>query len=110
MATVAETTAEDLKSDCINGGHASYHFIFRRVLQAAQELPWSLARGDKKANLQGFRNGPMLDEPVSGQMWQLLHLGFNVEQLISTLELLSDVSRTTILAEQQHGSLAVLRR
>ena len=110
VASVAETTADELRSNCIAGGHISFHFFWRRVLQPAAEMPWSLARGDIRCNLQLLRQGPMPEEPMSRQMWQLIQMGFSIEQLVSTLELVADIGWTTLPAEQQHGSLAVLRR
>ena len=110
VAEVAERSAEDLRAACIAGGHVSYHFFCRRVLEPAGELPWKLVRGDTAENLRELASGPMPEEPVSQQMWKLLQLGFSSRQLESVLELMADAPWSTLPAEQQHGSLAVLRR
>ncbi len=110
VAEVAERSAEDLRAACIAGGHVSYHFFCRRVLEPAGELPWKLVRGDKAENLRELASGPMPEEPVSQQMWKLLQFGFSSLQLESVLDLMADAPWSTLPAEQQHGSLAVLRR
>ena len=51
LGCVAEMGAVELRSRCIAGAHTSFHFIWRRVLEPAGDLPWSLCRGDGKANL-----------------------------------------------------------
>ena len=62
------------------------------------------------ANLVSLKEGERPEEPVSQQMWDLLQLGFDARRLASTIEVMADAPWTTLPAEQQHGSLAVLRR
>ena len=52
----------------------------------------------------------MPTEPVSQQLWKLMRLNFNIRQLIGTVELLGEVPWTTLPAEQQHASLALLHK
>ena len=53
----------------------------------------------------------MPHEPVSRQLWLLNSLGLcSLELLIATLETMADIGWTTLPAEQQHGSLAMLHR
>lgn len=111
LASVSETTPAALRSNCIAAAHCSKHFFWRRVLQPAGQRPWSLSRGDLRQNLEQLRSeGGDEHDPFTLQMWLLLKAGFPVQQLVRTLELLRDVAWTTLTVEQQHGSLASLRR
>ena len=50
------------------------------------------------------------DEPVSKNPWRLLHKGINRNQLIAAVEALSEAGWTSLPAEQQHDSLAILHK
>jgi hypothetical protein len=103
--------AEELRSDCIASGHVSFHFFWRRVLEPAGDLPWSLARGEEvEANLRELAAGARPKEPVARQLWQLTRLGFPMTQLVTVVSLLGEIPWTTLPAEQQHGSMAIMRR
>ena len=39
-----------VKHDVLAAAHVSYHFLWGRVFEPAQGLPWSLCRGDMKSN------------------------------------------------------------
>ena len=110
VAGVAGTSAADLRSFCLRGGHVSYHFFWRQVLVPAGDLPWRLCRGDVASNLEELCNGEMFDEVVSQQMWRLMQVGFPRQQLIATVRLMAEIGWTTLPAEQQHGSLAAFRK
>ena len=99
-----------LASMCIAAGHVSYHFLHRRVLHPASEMPWSLVRGAALENLQALADGDCPTEPVSAQLWQLMHMGHNRAQLLGVVRLLGEVPWSSLPAEQQHGSLAQVRR
>ena len=101
----------DFADRCIHSGHISFHFLWRRVLQPASEMPWSLCRGDIKANLIALKLAECPGEPMSKQLWQLLQLNFPLAQLEKkTVALLQEVSWSTLVAEQQHASSAQLRK
>ena len=73
---------KQLRGECIAAAHVSYHFLWRRVLQPASALPWSLLRGGTiRANLTEMFDGPKPDEPVSAQLWELMNRDFNMMQL-----------------------------
>jgi hypothetical protein len=111
LASSTATDCTSLRSSCISAAHTSKHFFWRRVLQPAGQRPWSLARGDLQKNLHGLRaETEAPEEPMTLQLWLLLQAGFPMSQLVCTLELLQDVGWTTLPVEQQHGSLASLRR
>ena len=60
-------------------------------------------------NLNDLCDSPMPDEPMSAQLWMLLRIGFDKKQLVSTINVLAEAPWTTMVAEQQHSSLARLR-
>ena len=85
--------------------------MWRRIFEPAASLPWSLARGNVADNLDELMAGDAPEEPMSNQMWQLVHSG-NVprQELIATVQALGQAGWTSAPAEQQHGSLAVFHR
>ena len=50
------------------------------------------------------------EEPVSSQLWHLMKASFPRHQLVGTVKLLGECPWTSLPAEQQHGSLALLKR
>ena len=96
--------------ECINAAHICLHFLWRRVLEPADELPWSLVRGDVDGNLSELFAGECPQEPISKNLWKLMEKGFNRRQLIATVQLLGEVGWSSLPAEQQHGSLAMLHK
>ena len=113
IASVVGCTAAELRDDTIAASHASYHFLWRRVLEPAGQLPWRLCRGSIECNLRALaaeEHEP--EEPCSRQFWLLLNreVPYPMAQLVETVELLGQVSWSSLPAEQQHGSLAALHR
>ena len=108
LGVVCDRHEHDLRDDTIRAAHISYHFLWRRVLEPAGDLPWKLCRGNLIGNLQALKAGECPDEPVSSQMWELLHSGHPEEQLEQVLLLLGQVGWTSLPCDQQHGSLAQL--
>eukprot|EP00974_Lingulodinium_polyedra_P068901 6671512-Lingulodinium_polyedra.AAC.1 len=85
LAPIAGTTWQRLQSECVHEGHLSFHFIWRRVLEPAPQLPWSLCRGDQAANLQELKEGDCPEDPVCSQLWQLMQAGLvSQRQLLQT--------------------------
>ena len=102
-----------VQDSTIAAAHTTFHFIWRRVMQRAASYPWKLVRGDIEENLQALQ---ALDEPpaepVTSQLWTIMNEHDTVprEQLVRVVELLGQAPWTSLPAEQQHGSLAMLRR
>ena len=99
-----------LRHECIAAAHRSYHFFYRRVLRPASMHPWSLCRGDLLQNLRELHDGPCPEEPVAQQLWELMDMQWNEEELVATLRLLGQCGWTSLVAEQQHASLAQLKK
>jgi len=111
LASLLEgSSGQGLRSDCLHAVHISRGFMKLRFFSAAAQLPWSLAQGDKDANLQALKAGPQPQEPIAAKIWTLLHLGFNKHQLKQGLELLLDCPWGTASAEQQHASATATKR
>ena len=110
LGSVCGLSGGEVADGCIAGAHISLEFIWRRVLSHADALPWSLVRDDIEAKLRELAAGSKPDEPVSVQLWELMNEGFNVAQLVATVELFGEVSWTSLPAEQQHASLAGIHR
>ena len=111
LASVAQMHWMAVRDETIHSAHISFHFLWRRVLEPASGLPWKLARGDPKANLREMAAGDCPDEPMSKSLWILWHdRSIKKEQLVMAVNLLSEVGWTSLPCEQQHGSLAQLKR
>jgi hypothetical protein len=105
-------TGSWLRDRALAGSHTAWHFFHRRVLAAACELPWSLVRSrDREEALRELaEDNEQPQEPVAAQLWLLARHGYPTGQLLQVLELLSQISWSTIITEQQHGSLAAIHR
>ena len=109
VAAAIPESGEDLRASCIEGGHIAFHFFWRRVFAPSDGPPWRLCRDDVWENLEELASGQQPEEPVSAQLWRLMHLKFSKTQLLAALELMSDISWSSMSVEQQHGSMAVLQ-
>ena len=110
LASVCGLPFDLLRHSSICAAQTSYHFLWRRVLRPAAGLPWSLVRGDVEANLLELKDGAQPEDHAAAQIWRLLHDGFPMAQLEMTVALLGQISWSTLVAEQQHGSLACVAR
>ena len=112
LASVSGCRLEQLKDETISAAHISFHFLWRRVLQPAGELPWRLCRGDIRQNLEELsKQEEKPAEPCTAQLWQLMREHkYPREQLIETVECFAQCPWTTLTAEQQHGSLSALHK
>ncbi|CAE7795714.1 unnamed protein product [Symbiodinium sp. CCMP2592] len=72
-------SAEALRSKVIAGATVSRAFLEWKVLQVASALPWSLCRGDVRANIQQLsdrRGAPA--EPIARKIYHLAKGGVNM--------------------------------
>ena len=99
-----------VKDMCLKAAHVSYHFLWRRVLCPAQMLPWSLCRGNVQENLEELAQGGCPEEPVSKQLWMLLGMKHNMSELVQVVRLIGQVGWTSLPAEQQHGTLSMVKK
>ena len=61
-------------------------------------------------NLEDLMHSEKPEEPASQSIWKLLNIGWPRDQLRRAVELLGEVSWTTLPSEQQHGTLAAVHR
>lgn len=111
MAALADEDVESFRTEVVCSCHVIFHFFWRRVLRVAGEEPWCYALGDVRANVDALAAEEEAPESrVGEQLWELLQAGHSREQIVRAVECFRDVNWTTTIAEQQHGSLAALRR
>ena len=67
-------------------------------------------QGDVKENLVRLKFSDCPDEPMASQLWTLMRMNYNLDQLAGAVDLLREVGWSSLPAEQQHGSLAQLKR
>lgn len=63
-------------------------FLERRLFRAARQLPWRLCRGSIIDNLKELRDQKEPAEDLANKLWQLLRLGYPLQQLEQAVELL----------------------
>ena len=110
IGSIVGSPAADLRDQCLRGAHVSFHFFWRRVLEPAGRLPWSLVQGDMLQNLADMAAEPRPADPVSAKLWGLYNDGYPQQQLLDTLKLLADIPWSTLVVEQQHGTMASIHR
>ena len=101
---------EQLRGDCVNAGQKALAFAEFRVFEEAERLPWSLCRGDIEANLRALHAMPKPQQSTAEKAWLLMEAGYSMQQLKQMVVLHGQAPWTTTMAEQQHGTAAVLSR
>ena len=111
LACAAGLGYRTLRNDAISAAHISFHFMWRRILEPSADLPWRLVRGDIAENLIAMAAGECPDEPFSKQLWILQNQDtVPRSHLHEVVRLMGEAGWTSLVCEQQHGSLAQLRR
>ena len=102
----------ELRDSTIRSSHIAFHFVWRRVLKPASGYPWRLCRGDLQENVEWLKQ--QTEEPtdaVTAQLWKLLtEHNYPEAQIRGVLEVLGEAPWSSLTAEQQHGSLAMLHK
>ena len=110
MTLRSDLSGQVLRSECLHAAHICRGFMQHRFFAAALEYPWRLATGDQDANLASLRSGPKPAEECAGKVWELMHLGYNKNQIKQGLDLVLDAPWGTASAEQQHASATLIMR
>jgi hypothetical protein len=113
IAYVMGTQGSILRDHAVAGSHVAWHFLYRRVLQPASSLPWTLARaqeGALRAVQALVEDDEQPQERIAAQLWFLGRNGYPLQQLAGVVELLGQCNWTTRVTEQQHGPLASFHR
>ena len=105
------TTGQWLRTNCIRAAHVAVAFVYWRVLDSVNQLPWTLARGDQDANLTELLAGDEPDEEIAQKIYVALKRGVVSRQKIKQgLTLLLSLPWTTLTAEQAHAALSLIRK
>jgi hypothetical protein len=111
LSEVGGFSMRELRSKCFVAVHRACAFFQFRVLDEADELPWSLCRGDVKANLLHLSSQPKPSHPeIAVKAWDLMKMGYPLHRLCRMVLLLGDAPWSTAVVEQLHGSAAVISR
>lgn len=110
-ALVPTSTPIALQSQTLRSARKSVSFFEARVLKELKGRPWCLGRGDILQNLSVLASEP--DAPsckITLQLKTLTKKGFPEQKLVGIVKLLQELPVTSMTAEQQHASAAVLMR
>ena len=110
LSQVCDSGPAEFRQASISAAHICLYSAWRRFLAVEEELPWSLTRGTIEESINELAAGLEPEDPVSRNSWRLHHGGHPLGMLISGVELLGHAPCTSIVTEQQHGSLAMLPR
>ncbi|CAE7353419.1 unnamed protein product, partial [Symbiodinium sp. CCMP2456] len=111
LAERVELSADMLRNKVIAGATISWAFIEWKVLQVASALPWSLCRGDVRANIEQLSDRPVAPaEPTARKIYQLARGGVNMVRLQRAVALLGQASWTSFFTERQHASTSLVKR
>ena len=105
-------TINDLRHDTLHSAHISMAYVFSKLFYIVQIRPFNLTQGNILGNLEKLRKEPLgeITDPLTRQIWELMHGGESIYYLMRCLELLRDTACTTNLVEQNHASGALLMR
>ena len=107
---IEDCTPGFLRSSCLTVASSILCFMKHRVFNVAEELPWSLVRGDRNAKLDALKAGPQPTALVPLKIYRLLKMGYNRFALSLGIDRLGDHPWSTTTHEQGHGSSAVVHR
>ena len=109
-AVIDGVSGPSLRSLCLQAGHVSSAFFNRRVLVRARGYPWVLCHGDIDAKLDALLLRVDVHDDTTTKIQRLLKAGVNKQRIACALRLMGDVSWSTTVVEQGHGSAAVVHR
>ena len=100
-----------LRNAVLTSMHIGCGYVDQKLLQPLSSPPWSLAHGDHNAGLEALtsENIQTVDD-CSWKIKQLLEVGYDKQKIRSGLNMLLEVSWSSLAVEQAHGSAAVLHR
>lgn len=106
-----QQTGVELASAAIHASHVQVAFADQKIFRVLASYPWKLAIGDIDANLDllAVNAGPISDS-TTHKIRILLAQGFNRQQLKEGVQLLQEVSWSTVAVEQAHASAACLHK
>lgn len=101
---------QEIRSDVLSAAAACACFFSWRVLAEAEELPWSLVRGDREANLAALAKRESVDEPTAAKIKSLVERGYPTEELLEGLSLIAGAPWSSRGVEQGHAGASQAKK
>ena len=98
------------RSLCLHAGHVSSAFFNRRVLVRARGYLSVLCRGDIDQKLDALLLRVDVHDDTTAKIQHLLKAGVSKQRIACALRLMGDMSWSTTVVEQGHGSVVVVHR
>jgi hypothetical protein len=106
---VDDLDPSQLRSDAIQAGHVGRSFFWFRSLRQLDELPFSLCKGDVRANLRLLALDDAPEEYIANKIWELLHRDtVFIGELVAGVELLAHASFSIRIIEQLHRHCSIV--
>jgi len=105
--------ADSLRAAVVKTAFAGAAFIDEHTLKQTRELPLSLAVGDIERTVKEFAEGPLPANAdlVTTSIWKAINIaGCPLEPIMNMVSQWREISFTTIIVEQGHGSGAVIAK
>ena len=109
VGNIAESTTDlrQLTLRCVNSFSAG---ITQRVLARLEKAPWDLVDGDIEQNVVALEAGECPAECVSRCVFQLRRKRLPIHRVVKALRLLLQLGWSSMVAEQAHATVAMIRR
>lgn len=105
------SSALELRSDCLEAAFLSGGYVDRRLFSKLRARPWDLLSGDIRSNLATLeQEAERPSDPTAAKLWTLMRLGANRQEMYDALSMMAESRFSTAVAEQLHGTAAVLHR
>jgi hypothetical protein len=109
VASVTEFDGSDLRHACVSSSYTQAGFINAR-LRVAERPAFDLLHGSRSANLDALLAGDRPREEVKQRIWELLKRGCNRQDILDSLELMSQAGWSSTTVEQGHVAASVVMR
>ena len=100
----------ELRHDSLMAAIKCASYLQQEVFEELDCLPFSLTQGDIRANLAAFKDQPQaeVEDETAKKIHKLLALGYDIDELARSVELIQHAACTVNTVEQGHGSGAAL--
>eukprot|EP00971_Amphidinium_carterae_P342188 6481406-Amphidinium_carterae.4 len=108
LASLVPMSVDQLRHIILKGCYASFAYLESHVFSIVLRAPWKLWQAAVLRALAEASACP--EDPVSRKLWLWLQAGLFEEKVVQAVELLSQSSFSSFIAEKQHASAATLKR
>ena len=109
VGQVAELSMTEMRDDMTQSALTQVAYM-RMNLREARVLPWTVCRGDVRANLLALQAGPRPAEPTSQKIYDLLHMGASLDEVEKGVGLLAQEPWATKSVEDGHSAASTIMR